>query len=131
MADGKRTILHALRELMKLARGAFGDLDLDGVLERVVAAARQVSSARYAPLGVLDRSRRELERFLTAGVDEVTRRRIYALRRGRGVLAELIADPVPLRVEVILGPVAKRGRAVVSARTATSEREHDWTGTSG
>ena len=34
-------------------------------------------------------------------------------------------------LEVILGPVAKRGRAVVSARTPAIEREHDWTGTSG
>ena len=33
--------------------------------------------------------------------------------------------------EVILGPVGKRGRAVVSARTPAIEREHDWTGTSG
>ena len=34
-------------------------------------------------------------------------------------------------LEVILGPVAKRARAVVSARTPAIEREHDWTGTSG
>ena len=97
MADGKRTILPDLRALMKLSCGTFCDLDLDVVLERVVAAARHVSSARYAPLGVLDRSRRELGRSVADGVDEVTRRRIYALPRGRGVLAELIANPVPVR----------------------------------
>lgn len=34
-------------------------------------------------------------------------------------------------LEVISGPLAKRARAVVSARTPTIEREHDWTGTSG
>ncbi len=34
-------------------------------------------------------------------------------------------------LEVILGPVAKPGRAVVSAHTPAIEREHDWTGTSG
>ena len=34
-------------------------------------------------------------------------------------------------LEVISGPVAKRGRAVVSARTPTIEREHDWNGASG
>ena len=83
MADGKRTILPDLRELMRFARGAFCDLDLDGVLERVVAAARHVSSAGYVPLRVLDRSGRELERFVTAGVDEVTRRRIDAPPRER------------------------------------------------
>ena len=64
----------------------------------VVAAARHVSSAGYVPLGVLDRSRRELERFVTAGVDEVARRRIDAPPRERGVLAELTANPVPPRM---------------------------------
>ena len=98
MADGKRTIPPDLRELIKLARGAFCDLDLDVVLERVAAAARHMSSARYAPLGVLDRSGGELERFVAAGVDGVTRRRVDALPRGRGVRGELIASPVPLRV---------------------------------
>jgi hypothetical protein len=34
-------------------------------------------------------------------------------------------------LEVIVGPVAKREQAVVSARMPTIEREHDWTGTSG
>jgi hypothetical protein len=104
MAEEKRTILPDLRELMTLPCGTSCDLDLDVVLERVVAAARHVSSARYAPLGVLDRSRRERERFVTAGVDEVTRRRIYALPRGRGVLAELIANPVSPRVAELGAP---------------------------
>ena len=34
-------------------------------------------------------------------------------------------------LQVILGPVATRGRAVVSTRTPAIEREQDWTGTSG
>ena len=72
-------------------------------------AARHVSSATYAPLGVLDRSPRGLERFVTAGVDEVTRRRIDAVPRGRGVLAELLADPVPLRAAILRAHCGSRG----------------------
>ena len=34
-------------------------------------------------------------------------------------------------LEVILGLVAKPGRAVVSVRTPAVERGHDWTGRSG
>jgi len=68
------------------------------VLERVLEAARELTGARYAALGILDRSRGELERFTTAGLDEPTRRQIGALPRGRGVLGELIADPRPLRL---------------------------------
>lgn len=48
--------------------------------------------------------------------------------------ATMLLTPVGgggIDVEVILGPVAKRARAVVFARALTIEREHDWTGTSG
>jgi hypothetical protein len=82
--------------VLELARGVHCDLDV--VLERVVGAARDLSGATYAALGVLDRSRTELEWFIIASVDEVTRRRIDTLPRGRGVLGELIANPVPLQV---------------------------------
>jgi signal transduction histidine kinase len=47
---------------------------------------------------VLDRSRSELERFITIGIDDEIRERIGELPRGRGVLGELISDPRPLRV---------------------------------
>jgi signal transduction protein with GAF and PtsI domain len=68
------------------------------VLERVVDAARDLIGAQHAPLGALDRSKTELERFVTAGVDEETRPATGALSRGRGVLGELISDPRPLRL---------------------------------
>jgi signal transduction histidine kinase len=68
------------------------------VLGRVLESARELTGARYAALGVLDESRTGLARFLTLGVDEVTRQRIGPLPRGRGVLGELIVDPVPLRL---------------------------------
>lgn len=84
--------------VLDVACGVLSDLDVDVVLERVLEAARELTGAEYAALGVLDRSRSELERFVTAGVDELTRRRIGALPHGRGVLGELIADPRPLRL---------------------------------
>ena len=87
-----------MRGVLELARGVLSDLNLDVVLERVVQAAREVSGARYAALGVLDRSRSELERFVTVGIDEATQSRIGELPRGRGVLGELITHPVALRV---------------------------------
>jgi GAF domain-containing protein len=84
---------------LDVACAALSGLNVDVVLERVLEAARQLTGARYAALGVLDRSRHELERFMTSGLDEAsTRRRIGVLPRGRGVLGELIADPRPLRL---------------------------------
>ena len=60
--------------------------------------AAELTGARYAALGVLDESRRELARFLTRGIDEETHRAIGDLPRGRGILGVLIDDPRPLRL---------------------------------
>ena len=74
------------------------EFELEVVLERVLEAARELTGARYAALGVLDANREELERFITAGVDEETHRAIGDLPRGRGVLGVLIREPQPLRL---------------------------------
>ena len=114
MADGKRTILADLCGLMKVAARGPCDLDLDVVFERVVAAARHVSRAGDVPLGVLDRSRRERKRFVNAASDEGTRRGICALPRGRSVIGEPIANPIPLRMgelDARRGSYECRGRA--------------------
>jgi len=86
----------ALRRLLEVGRTVVSDLDADAVLERLLEAAREVTGARYAALGVLDEQRRELERFLTAGVDQGTQRLIGGAPKGRGVLGLLIAEPRPL-----------------------------------
>ena len=87
-----------LQGLLDVGRALVSELDLDLVLEHVLEAARELTGARYAALGVLDESRRGLERFVTAGIDEETHRSIGELPRGRGVLGVLITDPRPLRL---------------------------------
>ena len=94
MAEAEQT----LRELLDVGESLFAELDPDAVLERILADARRLTGARYAALGVLDQERRELERFVTAGIDAEGRRRIGALPHGRGVLGVLINDPRPLRL---------------------------------
>ena len=89
---------HATRGVLTVARSVLEELDLDVVLDRVLEAAQQLAGAQYAALGVLDESRTELNRFLTRGIDEPTRREIGPLPTGRGVLGELIRSPTPLRV---------------------------------
>ena len=68
------------------------------MLDRVLEAAREVTGARYAALGILNEQHSALEQFLTAGVDEATHRAIGDLPRGRGVLGALIEHPQPLRL---------------------------------
>lgn len=87
-----------LRQLLEVGRSLVSDLELDHILTRVLEAAVDLTDARYAALGVLDRSRGGLERFITVGIDEETRERIGDPPRGRGVLGLLISDPTPLRL---------------------------------
>jgi signal transduction histidine kinase len=86
------------RRLIDVGTHVLSELDLEVVLRSVAEAAREVTGAKYAALGVLDPERRELERFINVGIDERTRQEIGNLPRGRGVLGELIREPAPLRL---------------------------------
>jgi signal transduction histidine kinase len=98
VSDVDRLAGSGILGVLDVARGVLADLDLDVVLERVIEAARDLTGARYAAVGVLDPARTELERFITAGVDRATQDGIGVLPRGRGVLGELINHPQPLRL---------------------------------
>jgi len=86
------------RRLIDVGSEVLSELDLETVLSSVVEAARELTGARYAALGVLDPAHAELERFINVGIDEEARREIGSLPRGRGVLGELIREPRPLRL---------------------------------
>ncbi len=87
-----------LRRLVEVGRALVSNLDLEAVLESVLEAARDLTGARYAALGVLNDRGDGLERFLTIGIDGAARHRIGELPRGHGVLGVLIKDPKPLRL---------------------------------
>jgi signal transduction histidine kinase len=87
-----------LRRLLEVGRALVADLDVENVLRRIIETARDLTSARYAALGILDSPKEELERFVFVGIDDETRRLIGPLPRGHGVLGELIRHPRPLRL---------------------------------
>jgi signal transduction histidine kinase len=87
-----------LRRLIDVGCGLLSQLEPEAVLDQVLETAREITGARYAALGILDRERRELERFITRGIDAETHRSIGDLPRGRGILGVLIDDPRPLRI---------------------------------
>jgi signal transduction histidine kinase len=87
-----------LSRLMDVGRGLLSELDLDAVLARMLEVARELTSAAYAAVGILDERHEGLERFLTSGIDAGTRAAIGDLPRGHGVLGLLIKDPRPLRL---------------------------------
>jgi signal transduction histidine kinase len=87
-----------LRRLIDVGRGLLSQLDPETVLDQVLETAREITGARYAALGILDPDGRELERFITRGIDAETHRGIGDLPRGRGILGVLIDSPQPLRI---------------------------------
>src|SRR5688572_29950393 len=87
-----------LHRLIDAGRSLVSHLDIDALLEQLIAIAADITGARYVALGILDQERRELERFLTRGIGEQERRAIGDLPRGRGILGVLIEDPRPLRL---------------------------------
>src|SRR5438105_12132941 len=87
-----------LRALLEASMAITSELSLDALLQRLVETAAELTGARYAALGVIDRSGSQLERFLTTGIDEETHTAIGDLPRGRGILGALIRDARPLRL---------------------------------
>jgi signal transduction histidine kinase len=93
--------LRRLRILVNAGIALSSELSLDALLQRIVETAAEITGARYAALGVIDRSGQSLERFLTAGIDAETHAAIGDLPLGRGILGVLIRDAQPLRLHDI------------------------------
>ncbi|MEX0816188.1 MAG: GAF domain-containing protein [Gaiellales bacterium] len=96
MADRTRALLDAGIALTS-------ELSLDTLLEKLAGTAAELTGARYAALGVIDPTGRELERFVAHGVDAETHAAIGDLPRGRGILGVLIRDAEPLRLHDLAG----------------------------
>jgi signal transduction histidine kinase len=87
-----------MRRLLEAGRALVGELDPHAVLDRILAAARETTGARYAALAILDESG-QLDLLLTVGVDDRTRAAISDLPQGRGVLGVLWEESRPLRLD--------------------------------
>ena len=75
------------------------DLSLDGLLQRIVAAARTLAGARYAALGVLGAGpERRLSTFVHQGMDPERAGAIGDLPAGHGLLGQIFDRPEPLRL---------------------------------
>ncbi|HEU4941837.1 MAG TPA: GAF domain-containing protein, partial [Gaiellaceae bacterium] len=94
----QRTDEMRLRAVLDASIAVTSELSIEAVLQRIVEAAAELTEAKYAALGVIDKSGTGLENFVVTGVDEETVRRIGDLPRGRGILGVLITDAEPLRL---------------------------------
>jgi len=93
----QREISH-LRTLVRAGMILSSQLSLKAVLQRIVNMACKVVHARYGALGVLD-GQGGLSQFITAGIDEKTRRALGPLPVGKGILGVLVQAATPLRLK--------------------------------
>lgn len=87
-----------LRHLVEANVAVGSEASLGDVLQKTVEVAAKLVGARYAALGVLDRTGSHLERLLTTGIDDKTRDRIGDLPSDHGVLRVLLREARPVRV---------------------------------
>jgi signal transduction histidine kinase len=100
--EGTRTShLDRLRLLVDAGIALSSELSLEALLQQIVETAAELTGARYAALGVIDKSGQGLERFLTTGIDAETQAEIGDLPRGRGILGALIREARTLRLHDI------------------------------
>ncbi|HKD33143.1 MAG TPA: GAF domain-containing sensor histidine kinase [Gaiellaceae bacterium] len=91
-----------LRALLDAGVAITSELSLDALLQRLIEKAVELTDAHYGALGVIGPSGSALERFVTTGIDEETRRAIGDPPRGRGILGALIRDATALRLHDIV-----------------------------
>jgi signal transduction histidine kinase len=95
------TIADRERRLRQLAAAnvAVGSAaSLEDVLRKTADVAARLVNARYAALGILDRTGAHLERLVTTGIDETTRALIGELPSDHGILRVLLREARPVRV---------------------------------
>jgi signal transduction histidine kinase len=87
-----------LRELATANAAVGSEASLQDVLQKTVEVAARLINARYAALGILDRTGAHLEHLVTAGMDAATRTRIGDLPSDHGILRVLLREARPVRV---------------------------------
>ena len=87
-----------LQDLHAAEVAVASDLELDAVLQTVADRARDLTSAEYGAMGVLTPDGKELELFITSGIDEDQRQRMGGPPKGLGLLGAVTHSTVPIRV---------------------------------
>lgn len=81
---------------------------LDGLLQLIVDLVRPVAAARYAALGIVG-AEGSMERFVTSGISEETRRAIGPLPQGHGLLGVIVRENRTIRVHDVSADVRSAG----------------------
>lgn len=91
--------IQRLEGLHRAGTAIAADLELEDLLQRVVAEARRLCAARYGALGILDEAGTGLARFLTSGLSAEEEARMGHRPTGHGLLGAVIREGIPIRVD--------------------------------
>lgn len=97
-----------MRALHRATLSLYADLSSDKVLERIMQAARDLVSARYAALGIPN-DEGGLETFITLGLSEDEVRSIPHRPLGEGLIGEMLRTGVSIRIPEIADHPASVG----------------------
>ncbi len=98
--DFEATTRLRMRALHRATLSLYSDLSLEGVLQRITQAAKDLVNARYAALGIPD-GKGGLEAFITVGLSEDEARRIPHKPQGKGLIGMMLRTGQSLRVAEI------------------------------
>jgi two-component system, NarL family, sensor histidine kinase DevS len=108
MTSPRLAALPAL-DALDAANRAIAELQpVDTVLQLIVDRVRTLVDAEYAALGIFDR-RGLIERFVTAGIDDETRRRLGPPPQGHGLLGLIVRENRSIRIPDIAAHPARYG----------------------
>lgn len=89
-----------VRALHRATLSLYTDLSLEGVLERITRAAKELVNARYAALGIPD-GQGGLQSFITVGLSEEEARRIPHKPQGKGLIGLMLRTGQSVRIAEI------------------------------
>src|ERR1044071_13790 len=90
----------ALESISEAVLAIAAEREVDPVLRRLVAVARELAGARYAALGIPD-GQGAFAQFITSGMSDELIAAMGPLPRTHGLLGAMLESPVPYRTEDI------------------------------
>lgn len=113
-----------LQALVQASLALTTEVSLERVLQKIADVAHDILGARYAALGVIDPAGTGLSQFLTAGIDEATRRAMGRLPTVTGVLGQLLTERRPIRIRSLVTDSEPAGRSFLGVPIMVRDRAY-------
>jgi len=92
-----------LSRLFEVSQSLVRALDLEAVLVQLLDAAREITGAQFAALGILDEQRLRFSRFVASGMTEQEQNALGAPPSGHGLFGTVIRAMAPVRLQHVAG----------------------------